>query len=187
VLLSELHPRVAIEVPGAPAFAVVGATNEAAADFLRRSRAWRVAFGPMPFLHWQSVYKIALPLDTILAEPTEVRIDGSLLRSENFWGASTDEIEVAEGLYGNQLSGQVAVTLTTSATEVPDQVGYEFADAIASGALSRLLRIPGVEWSNPQLAMTYVAGYEEAIDRAATRVANGFKQSRTRTVRYGGY
>jgi hypothetical protein len=186
MLLSDLHPRVSIEVPGVPTFAVAGATNEAAADFLRRSRAWRVGFGPMPFLHWKSVYKIDLPPDTILAEPVEVKIDGSLLRSENFWGASTDEIEVAEGLYGNELSGQVAVTLTASGVEVPDQLGYEFADAIAMGALSRLMRIPGVEWSNPQQAMVYVASYEEAIDRAATRVANGFKQNRTRRVRYGG-
>ena len=184
--LSDLHPKVAIEVPGAPTFAVMGAVSDATADFLRRSRAWRVKFGPLDFLRWKTVYSVRLPPDSMLVEPTEVKLDGQRLRSENYWPVGLGEFEVAEGLYGKELRGEVALTVTNEATEVPDRLGYEFGDAIVLGALGRLLRIPGTEWTNPQLAMAYVAGYEEAIDRAATRAASGFKQERTRTVRYGG-
>lgn len=188
MLLSELHARVAIEVPGAPQFAVEGVVNEAASDFCRRARAWRIPFGPVPFYHWQSTYKVTLPPDTILVEPTEVRIDDRLQRTEYYWTAGIDQIELAENQFaGNVLTGEVAVTLTPSGIEVPDQVGYEFSDVIVTGALGRLMRIPNAEWSNPQQMMLYMASFEEGIDRATTRVANGFKQNRTRRVRYGGY
>lgn len=184
--LRELYPKVAVEAPGVAVFNVRESVVESAYEFFKRSRAWREKFGPIPFDQQVTRYRVQLPMDTILVEPTDVWLDGRQLMSQTFWNMGLNEIEVREGLHGHELHGEVAVAPTKDLDELPDRLGFEFGDAIVYGAIARLLRIPQAEWSDYRRAADYYALFNDMIDQAATRAENGFKVNRTRVVRYGG-
>jgi hypothetical protein len=182
--LSELEPEVALEVPGAPRFAVIDALVAAAREFFVDSRAWRVPFGPVEMA---SQIRPSLPGDTFLVEAVRVEVDGERLNSGLYGTGEDDTVVLVDGVRGQWVRGTVAVAPTRDAFEIPERLGQEVRDGLVRGALARLMRIPKAEWSDPQLAMLYQIQFEEAKDRAATRAENGFVKNRTRTVRYGGY
>jgi hypothetical protein len=180
----ELEGEVQIETPGAPRFAVVSAIVAAAREFFLESRAWRVAFGPVPMA---AEIMPALPPDTFLVEPVEVLVDGTKLRSGEFASSNNGGIVFVNHRSAAQVAGVVAVAPTDLSQDIPDRLGYEFRDTLIHGALHRLMRVPGAEWSNGTLADYYGALFQQGKEKAATRAENGFVHNRTRTVRYGGY
>ena len=180
----ELEPEVGVEVPGAARFAVMNALRAAAREFFIETRAWRVPFGPVPL---SDHVRPGLPPDTFLVEPVEVLIDERPLRSGSFATSADNGIVFAGNRDGTNVSGVAAVAPSGLAVELPERLGNEFRDALVAGALARLMKIPGAEWSNPQMAMYYQGEFEEAKARAATRAEDGFTKKRTRIVRYGGY
>ena len=182
--LIELEAEVAIEVPGAARFAVLTAIGAAAREFFLETRAWRVAFGPLPVA---ATLKPKLPADTFLVEAVKVEVDGRVLPSGSFATDNGNGLRLVDAVRGTEVSGEIAVAPSGVAEEIPERLGQEFRDALVMGALARLMRVPGAEWSNPQQAMFYQVEFQEAKDRAATRAEDGFTKKRTRTVRYGGY
>ncbi len=182
--LAELEPEVGAEVPGAPRFAVQNAIRAAAREFFVESRAWRHPFCVNPFC---PVIHPSLPHDTFLVEAVNVSVDGRELPSGSFGMDNGNGITFAEGVRGREATGVLAVAPTADADELPDRLGNEFRDALVFGALARLMRVPGSEWTDPQRSGYYSMEFEEAKIRAATRAEDGFTRKRTRNVRYGGY
>lgn len=66
---------------------------------------------------------------------------------------------------GDRLQVQASLTPSLRATGVPDDIAARYADAIAAGALSTLLLVPGVD--DPQRAMLFAARFEADIGRHA--------------------
>lgn len=181
--LNELEAEVGVEVPGAALFAVRNAIRAAAREFFVESRAWRVDFGPVPLTPHVTP---EVPVGTFLVEATRVEIDDRELLSGQFATSASGGVQLDSRCRGYEVAGEVAVAPSQSVDEIPDHLGNEFRDALVVGALSRLMRIPQAEWSNPQMAVYYQGEFEEAKVRAATRAENGFVIKRARKVRYGG-
>ena len=59
-----------------------------------------------------------------------------------------------------------AYTLARSSTRAPDEVLDAWAETIASGALKRLLILPGTAWLNPELAVYHSSQFSTGIDKA---------------------
>lgn len=184
--LSELHPHVAIEVPGAARFQIADAVSRAAREFFIATRSWRLPMDPVAIGPGTRVYEIRTPADTVLVEPVYLQVDGTRLRSDQWRVIGANAIELPAVIYGHELSGEIAIAPTLEAEEIPDRHGYEFTDAIVSGALAKLFRIPSAEWSDMNLAAAHTEMFDRAKDSAAVRAENGFKANRTRRVRYGG-
>lgn len=184
--LRDLHPQVALEVPGVAVFQLQHAVIQAAREFFFATRAWREPMESIAMVPGQSRYAIPLPPDTVLVEPTRVELDGGRLPSQGWWTTAAGELELSPGYRGHQLTGELALAPGDEADEIPDRIGNEFRDAITYGALSRLLRVPQAEWSDLRLAGVYAGLFNEAKDAAAVRAENGYKSNRTRRVRYGG-
>jgi len=70
-------------------------------------------------------------------------------------------------------------------TGMPEELTYEFQDLWAYGTMSRLMKIPGKDWSNVQQAAAYSQIYELGIRTAKSRAAADFGRP-DRTVAYGG-
>jgi len=71
------------------------------------------------------------------------------------------------------------------AVDIPEYLANEYQDAWAAGALARLFKIPGKDWSNPAAARDLEADFEDFIRKAKSRAAADFGRPR-RTVLYGG-
>lgn len=77
------------------------------------------------------------------------------------------------------------VGVALSATAIPEELAREFSAAWSRGALSRLMKIPGKDWTDVKLAGSYDALFEEDIKAAKSRAAADYGRPR-RTVQYGG-
>lgn len=66
---------------------------------------------------------------------------------------------------------------------VPEHLFIQSAEAIAEGALARLLALPAesAEWSNPKMAMYYRQRFDEACDRKFNSHIKGQHRARKRT------
>lgn len=82
---------------------------------------------------------------------------------------------------------QVRVILVpTSLTDIPNFFYDEFHDAWRWGALARLLKMPGRDWTNPPMAAFYQNRYDEEIKLAKSRAQAEFGQPNKRIMAYGG-
>lgn len=70
-------------------------------------------------------------------------------------------------------------------TSIPESLADEFSDHWTHGALARLLRMPGKDWTNSQLAVNYQDMFEQDKRDARSRVAADFGRPK-RQVQYGG-
>lgn len=77
------------------------------------------------------------------------------------------------------------VTVSESATAVPEALAYEWSGHWAHGALSRLMKVPGKDWTNVSLASSYAEMFEQDIKDAKSRAGADYGRP-TRTVVYGG-
>lgn len=68
---------------------------------------------------------------------------------------------------------------------VPEELALEFSEDWAHGALAKLFKIPGKDWTNLQLAGAYGEIFEQDIKNAKSRAGADFGRPRRR-VRYGG-
>mgnify|MGYP005764033663 FL=1 len=74
---------------------------------------------------------------------------------------------------------------THSSTSCDEQVMNEYRDAVVNGALFRLLRMPGRDWSDLQGAGIYSGLFAEAVEIAERR-ARQADQGVVWKVNYGG-
>ena len=83
------------------------------------------------------------------------------------------------------MEGHVYVCLrlkpSETATNVPDFIKNEYAEAIGWGALGRILTVPGQSYSSPDLAQFYAAKFSDKIDRLNTKSAKGQQNAPKRT------
>lgn len=75
-----------------------------------------------------------------------------------------------------------ALKPSRKATQLADILFDDYADALALGAASRLLMLPGQAFSSPQLAAVYAAQYAQERAKAQLRASTSFGRS-THSVR----
>lgn len=88
------------------------------------------------------------------------------------------EIDDPEEVYN------LEVTLATSG--VADWIFRRYRETIVAGTLARALMVPGVDWTNPQLAAANSIAFNDGVTRARSEAEAG-QQTRVLTVDYGGY
>lgn len=79
----------------------------------------------------------------------------------------------------------VALKPTRTSTNIDSTVSNQYRDAIIYGALYRLLRMPGREWTDVGAAREYLAQFNNEITQAELR-ARGGDLGVKRTVKYKG-
>ncbi len=79
--------------------------------------------------------------------------------------------------YGTDAEGAVQDRLNL----VPDHLFIHDAEALAAGALSRILMVPGEDWTDPAMAGVWTARFNAAADAAFARPIKGQHRARART------
>lgn len=196
----ELLPNILPYAPGCAIPAAYVAIREAAAEFCERTRLWRHAddFD----ITEDDAEGITTPYGSVLHEIELVQFDGCDLGPrttqwldafEHGWraGTLTGKPQYVTQTDPNTLrvvphqTGHVNLFLilkpSIDAEELPDFLIDQYREAIAHGALSRLLAVPGKPYSNPQLATAFIQSWVSRLDTLSTMGASGQQRARTRT------
>lgn len=116
----------------------------------------------------------------------EVRTGSSPQRWTNDGlGAQPRIVPIATANVVGSLQVRSIVVPTDAMTDLPDYWYDEFDDVIRAGALSKLLAMPGRDWTNEALGMYYMGKFENGKKNAKSRAEAEFGQP-DRIMAYGG-
>lgn len=187
-------------VPDCPSPMILLAVRQACIEFCRQSRYLRANLDAFNTVVGDDEYELAPPTDTVVSSVLNVRCGDRLI------DAARQEDLDAEANYWRDLEGQPSRYLqpdeaTIILNPIPQEImvvrilaalcpsqasgGVDggiferFLDQISSGALARLMAMPGVAWSNPDLAgyhaQNFNSGMADASDMAARGLTNNKK------------
>lgn len=153
-------PEVRPEVPGCPDQQIERAILMAARDFCGDTWVWRedVAGGAEITSETES-HAIYQPHDADILGIVSVSVNGQPQRYS--WDQERTITVRGSGVFHAIAALQPDIT----ADQLPD-VLRRYEEAITAGAKYRLMRIPGVEWSSPDLAIHYKREYGNGVGRA---------------------
>ena len=194
VAYSEWLPCIQPHVPDCPTPMITDMVRSVCIDFCESSRYLRTQLDSFNTVVDDDEYEITTPTDTVLAGILSMRVGDRVLE------ATTQERLEEEATYWRDRSGpptryiqssEQAVILNPVPSDVEavrvfaairpsqasggiDEAIFErFRDGIASGAISRLMAMPGVAWSNPQLAEYHASIYGASVTQASSKAARG--------------
>lgn len=79
----------------------------------------------------------------------------------------------------------IAPVFTLPTDTLPDFLYYEFEETVKAGILAQLMKQPGKDWSNPQMAQFYGSAYTAGMIKAKSRAQSDFGQPKD-AMAYGG-
>jgi len=186
--LDEFLPYVLAEVPGCPDITARLALAQVAIEFCSKTLAWNQVLDPIALAIGQADYDVEIPtlgrvelvesvfcngialrpvttLELNAALPDWRTAKGNLPRFYN----SPEDRSILRVYPTPTESGHILVVKAcfipvSGARTLPDFLGQYHMDAIASGTKARLMLMPGVDWSNPQLAAYYKTEFNRSID-----------------------
>lgn len=185
VTWDKFHPLITPDVPGCPLEIVDRELGIIASDFFSRTQLWRENLEAQNTVIDEAFYDISdcavvesvlwAKVDNLNIVHTDERlVDPEFLtrkgRPTHFWIEKETQIRL-HPIPDAVLSLDVRLVLKPSRTArgVPDFVYQRWADAFISGAIYRIARIPGKEWTNPELAAVHKNFYEQAVTDARIR------------------
>lgn len=183
--LDDFFPYVLAEVPACPDITVRLALVQTAIDFCQKTLAWNTFNDPIRLLSGFRDYD----LDAI-SQARVLMVESLFLGAREVYARTTQELQsvmpdwqTAEGspLYynspdsrdvvrvypkpnttGDTLLAKVVYVPLSSATTLPDFLGNDHMDTIASGTKARLMMMPEPLWTNPAMSAYYQGAYSLA-------------------------
>lgn len=185
---SELRP----DVPGCAEPSMDQALRQAATEFFRRTRAWRVWLTPIEILAAERSYTIPRPTGALVVRLEQATVDGQPTGIHLFNAfdadpalapdlvsagvASPDRVTVTtltQLAVGADLQLQASLTCSRAATSIPDELMEQHIDALVAGARGRLMKKAGKAYTNLELAAAALAEFEAAIGAQAYSTHTG--------------
>ena len=190
-------PKVRARATGVAEPVALDAIRDAAAEFCRRTRLWRFSD---QFDVTASKACIAVPFGATLLDIERVNFNGCRLDPQStqwlddhieqwrdapvsgmpkwFTQTSMNSILIVPAQAGT-VKLWVTLSVGQDAEQVPDFMADQYREAIANGALWRLLMLPGKTFTNPNLAATAKAQFDEVIDSLKSMNASGQQRAVT--------
>ena len=177
-------PYVLTEVLGCPDPTLRLQIVSAAAEFCRETLAWTESQDAVPLVNGVSDYEIEAPAQSYAYTVRDVWLGGRRLQpitlhamqgmgvgesnEPTHYNASTERGSIRVyptpiNVTDQALVMRAAFVPTMAATTLPDFLGQRHMEVIASGAKAKLMMIPGVAWSNPQLGAYYRQIFDAGI------------------------
>jgi len=207
--IATVRALVYAQVPEAPDLLIDRVLIETARDFCKQTRAWRstitetvtadtLTVDVTPPTEGELVDVVTASLDS---QPLEKKTEFQLDEIDPDWrtvagtpfaillGDDTDQVIVA-GLssttYTAGLTIRAAWQPILGAATLDGKLVSQFSDALVRGALGRLYLMPDQPWTSENKAGFYMTWYENDVNDAKSKVADGGMIGVGRKVRYGG-
>jgi hypothetical protein len=192
VALSKFLPLVLPHVPGVPQFMATFNLRLSAIEFCKRTRCWRhvvsVLFDAATEAVVAPAYAAIHEFETALwnnetylrpiqfsdvDEPSATAAAGSVPQYVTQAESNTVRvIPAADGtlaltlflmpVNGSSFAADADGNMVDLYDVVPDFLYLQHAEAIAAGAIARLMSMPGKDWTNPQLAAVHAARFHDS-------------------------
>lgn len=188
--------------PNCPPQTAVFHLQRAASDFFQRTLAWRADLPTLLTVIDQPDYALVVPQEAAIAKMLRYSYDGSgfdvidaeaglALQLEEAgtqvsWteDRSTASVNPVPADAGKTLDFRVALKPSLDGQAIPGLMFEHYSDHIANGAISRILRMPDKDWTNPMAADAYESRYEVSVARTARLSAKGFSKPNSRRVNF---
>ncbi len=189
VALSDFHPLVTPETPGAPTTAINKALLFALAEFCKKVEMWQVTHTAAAVLDAGNAYDLSatLPAGTTVANVMFCSWGGDELdtREDVEQFSDTPGAPAGFGMVGTaaialdppaqtagDLKAVIALMPTPTCTLFDDALLNEWAEVIAHGAIGRLQAQPEKSWS-AQTAPFHLNAFQNGVSAARRRTRNG--------------
>lgn len=203
----DFFPYVLPDVLGAPEPLVVHHIRNACIEFCEKSLILTRDHDPLTIKAEQVDYDLEPPKGYLVVKVQKAWLDNSplnpiapdfvrdasvynrLYSSYNAASASTpngylqkDERSISvwpkpDRDYTNGLTMRVALKPTRASTSIEDVIFEDYAEAIAQGALFRLMASPGKAYTNAEMAVVNKGLFEQAMNVARQRATHGHVRS----------
>lgn len=175
--LMALADRIRIEVPGCPDLLIEQHLLRTARMFCRDTHVWTVPLDPIyPYEvgrgQDQPFYDLDLPTDSallsvFLAEQDERPI-GFNVRLNPYPGIQFDRPKPL-----NPITVHAVLQPAHDATTIPDQLLFDYQEALIGGTLARLMLMPKRDWTMPEVAPVHQSAYDTGVGEARVRRSRG--------------
>lgn len=205
------HELVLPVVPGCPVAVVNSAIKSAVIEFCEKSNLWQAESEPTDIVAGIASYSFKPPTGSKVVEGIAAYLEGRPLHAVSIYDLNLNqptwrELETPEpnryfmdGDHSIRLVGtpakalqealtiQVALKPTRAAVECPSFLYEDWAETIASGALARLLVMPGKDWTHAGMAEYHKTEFKIGIARARSKAMKSRQNvpTRVRFVRFG--
>ena len=188
--LSDFRYLVAPEVPGAASIVIDNAVLRTCRDFCDKTHIWRYEHPAVAMVSGTSDYTLTPPAETEVAwvnSATQGTHDVSPVGrdiakklypagrtgsvADSFYMLDSGTFRVLPTPTGNPqpITLDIALRPIMAATTIGAILFDEWGEYIAHGALSRLLAMPGKNWSEPNTAAFHIQRYKLGIAEAKRR------------------
>jgi hypothetical protein len=203
---ADLLPEVMPHVTGDPSEPMaIAAIRNAAIEFCASSWIWRYYPDPVDVEAGENTYSIEPPTGADVTTVLGCKYDGKDLAAKStdtldrdlprwqtevgnvtaYVSIDTESLMLAK-LPGASLDGGLTMTLALqpkrSATAFPGWIAAQYTEALAAGAIARLMKMPGKPWSAPRDAPGYQFTFDTAIAAARASAVSGLGRAVTRTA-----
>lgn len=198
--------RVLIEVPGCPEISALQAVRDSCIEFCEKSLILTRDHDPVTVKAGVVDYELEPPSGYLVVKVMQAWLDNNklepmaydIIREASVYNRlfsayqsapstpirylQKDERSVslwplADKNYANGLTMRVALKPTRSSTTVEDVLFEDYAEAIASGALGRLMSSVGKAYSSAQGAALHKAQFTQGLNVARQRASHGHTRS----------
>lgn len=202
VAFTAFLPEVLPVVQGAATPVVLNAIRNACIEFCAQSGLWQVDLSPVDLATYTPLTFVP-PTDTKVVQVMTAAVDGVPItpktvdelsrklawdtltaeRVEHYYQRTSDTCE----LYpipssGGALTMRVAVAPKRTALVFDESIYEDWLEELASGALARLLTMPGAAWTNDVLGMFHRDKFQKAISAAEATANKSFSRAETHVV-----
>jgi hypothetical protein len=192
--------RVLPYAPGCPDVTATFHLVQAAITFFARTLAWRVTLDDVLTEVGVTQYAFPLPAGSALVKLLKYSLDGDdscnvvdpdkgerLLANNHshdvVWTDDRINFHVSPAPIEDDLPMSLTVALkpTQAATTLDAALFEHYIDAIATGALARILMLPKQPWTDKATASDKEIAFNDAIARTASAVSRGTARSKQRS------
>ena len=159
-------PAVMVHASAAPKSLAREQVRRAARDFCDKTRIWRE-----PGSEWahQGVtrYEVRAPDGAVLASVPEASLDGGALSPGQDYRVMSGVIVLTDDPRSARTLEYIATWMPSlSAKGMPEPILDRWSDAIAHGAVARLMEMPGKTWTSPEGSAYHDREYRAGIQAA---------------------
>lgn len=194
--LNKIHPFA----PGVADLTAYEWIREAAIEFCERTRTWRDYDDYQVYRRDAALIKT--PVGSVIHEIEEVRFNGEWLEPASAsdldkWhhGWRTGRATGRPGYFTQMEPNTIAIAPIAAGTvhawlilkpapdamELPDYIAMQYRQVIADGALARILALPNMPYSNPQLAAVHDTSFQAALSRLSNLGSAGQQRAHVRS------
>ena len=167
------------ECPKVPVPMIVSALRTATIEFCTQTDIWEQAIDSVYISEGTTEYEIEPPdSSSDIVRLTKLTLDGRDLSAGQDYTYNPPNLILSRvPVSSGEIKLRASLKPSRTALGVSDQLFTDWLEVLAAGAKSKLMAIPGKDWSNPSNSVFYEGLFQSGIAKAASRLNKQFTKT----------